>query len=84
MFQSCHLIFFPILYLDSIDGSDSVPPRQMTFVIGADTMIRILNPKYYGDRFDAMLAAVRNMRDNGVHFVVGGRVEQGTQKEPTE
>jgi hypothetical protein len=56
----------------------------MTFVIGADTMIRILNPKYYGDSFDAMLAAVRNMRDNGVHFVVGGRVEQGTQKEPTE
>eukprot|EP00978_Attheya_sp_CCMP212_P009468 scaffold22382_cov47-Attheya_sp.AAC.2 len=68
----------------STDGSDSVPPRQMTFVIGADTMIRILNPKYYGDSFDAMLAAVRNMRENGVHFVVGGRVEQGTQKEPTE
>mmetsp|Transcript_10286 Transcript_10286/g.13021 ORF Transcript_10286/g.13021 Transcript_10286/m.13021 type:complete len:804 (+) Transcript_10286:94-2505(+) len=50
--------------------------RKMSFVIGTDTMIRIINPKYYGDNYDSMLEAVREMGDLGAHFVVGGRVEQ--------
>ncbi len=50
--------------------------RQITFVIGTDTMVRIINPKYYGDDEGNMLTAVREMGDEGVHFVVGGRVEQ--------
>ena len=52
------------------------PPRTITFVIGTDTMVRILNPKYYGGEMDNMIAAVREMQSEGVHFVVGGRVEQ--------
>jgi hypothetical protein len=48
----------------------------MTFVIGTDTMVRIINPKYYGDSVDNMLEAVREMGDLGAHFVVGGRLEQ--------
>jgi len=51
--------------------------RKMTFIIGTDTMVRIINPKYYGDRVEDMLAAVREMGEAGVHFVVGGRLEQG-------
>ena len=51
--------------------------RKMTFIIGTDTMVRIINPKYYGDSVEGMLAAVREMGDAGVHFVVGGRLEQG-------
>jgi nicotinic acid mononucleotide adenylyltransferase len=47
---------------------------QMAFVIGTDTMVRILNPKYYGGCKDTMLKAVRDMK--GVHFVVGGRLQQ--------
>jgi hypothetical protein len=39
-------------------------------------MVRILNPKYYGDNEEAMLEAVREMGRAGVHFVVGGRLEQ--------
>ncbi len=50
--------------------------RQITFIIGTDTMVRIINPKYYGD-YDNMLKAVRDMGKEGVHFVVGGRLEQG-------
>lgn len=50
--------------------------RQMTFVIGTDTMVRILNPKYYNNEYEDMLEAMRDMRDEGVHFVVGGRLEQ--------
>jgi hypothetical protein len=44
------------------------------FVIGTDTMVRILNPKYYGDDVEAMLESVREMGRSGVHFVVGGRL----------
>ena len=51
--------------------------RKMTFIIGTDTMVRIINPKYYGDSIDGMLTAVREMGEAGVHFVVGGRLEQG-------
>ena len=51
--------------------------RKMTFIIGTDTMVRIINPKYYGNSIEEMLAAVREMGGAGVHFVVGGRLEQG-------
>jgi len=49
---------------------------QMGFVIGTDTMVRILNPMYYGDSEEDMFEAVRAMGHSGVHFVVGGRLEQ--------
>lgn len=47
---------------------------QMSFVIGTDTMVRILNPKYYNHSRTDMLASLRDMK--GVHFIVGGRVQQ--------
>jgi nicotinic acid mononucleotide adenylyltransferase len=50
--------------------------RLMTFVIGTDTMVRIINPKYYGNSIKNMIVAVREMGDLGAHFVVGGRLEQ--------
>lgn len=53
----------------------------MAFVIGTDTMIRILNPKYYGDSKEAMLEAIRDMKRHGVHFVVGGRLQQGVESD---
>ena len=54
--------------------------RKMTFVIGADTMVRIVDPKYYGNSRDDMLEAVRDMGNRGVHFVAGGRLEQNKGK----
>lgn len=48
----------------------------MGFVIGTDTMVRILNPKYYGNSEEDMFEAVRAMGHAGVHFVVGGRIDQ--------
>jgi nicotinamide mononucleotide (NMN) deamidase PncC len=47
---------------------------KISFVIGADTLARILNPKYYNDDKDQMIAALMSMR--GAHFFAGGRVEQ--------
>jgi nicotinic acid mononucleotide adenylyltransferase len=56
-----------------VDQSEGAFPK-MSFVIGTDTLVRIINPKYYGNEESAMLEAIRSMK--GVHFVVGGRLEQ--------
>ena len=63
---------FSKLLPDSDDPSDT----RMTFVIGTDTMVRIIDPKYYGNSESNMLDAVRGMKEQKVHFVVGGRLEQ--------
>jgi hypothetical protein len=47
--------------------------ERWSFIIGTDTMVRILNPKYYDNDQDKMLESVRSM---GVDFVVGGRLDQ--------
>lgn len=47
--------------------------NRWSFVIGSDTMVRVLNPKYYNNDHEQMLAAQRSM---GADFVVGGRLEQ--------
>ena len=53
--------------------------RKMSFVLGTDTFVRIINPKYYNNSRDEMIEALVDMRDKGVHFIVGGRLEQGTE-----
>ena len=59
---------------DCVLDHQSKEAPQLSFVIGTDTMVRILNPKYYENSYDAMLEAIRSMR--GVKFIVGGRLEQ--------
>jgi len=56
--------------------------RKMSFVLGTDTFVRIINPKYYNNSRDEMIEALVDMRDKGVHFIVGGRLEQGTENKP--
>ena len=50
------------------------PLPKVSFVIGSDTMLRIVDPKYYGHKHSTMVETIRSME--GVHFVVGGRLEQ--------
>lgn len=45
-----------------------------TFIVGYDTAIRILNPKYYGG-VGPMLDALVQIAKNGCSFLVGGRRE---------
>ncbi|QDU38955.1 hypothetical protein Mal4_32870 [Maioricimonas rarisocia] len=45
----------------------------MTFVVGFDTAIRILEPRYYGGP-DAMLHVLRQFGDAGGSFLVAGRL----------
>lgn len=48
-----------------------------SFVIGFDTYVRILNPKYYQDSREVMEAAIAEIGQIGCSFVVGGRSIDG-------
>jgi hypothetical protein len=52
--------------------------RRMSFVIGTDTMVRIINPKYYSGIREDMISSLLQMKERGVHFIVGGRVDNST------
>ena len=45
----------------------------VTFVVGADTITRIAQPKYYGGRASRRDAAVRELAELGCRFLVFGR-----------
>ena len=44
------------------------------FVIGYDTYVRILNPRYYGDSMDNLSAALDEIKACQGTFIVGGRL----------
>lgn len=44
-----------------------------TFVIGYDTAVRVLHPRYYGNSHAQMLDALKTIRDRGCCFLVAGR-----------
>ena len=48
------------------------------FVIGYDTFIRILNPKYYSDSPEQRSQALSQIQDTGSRFIVGGRMQDQT------
>ena len=48
-----------------------------TFIIGFDTMIRLVEPRYYGDSVEQMRAALSELRGLGCGFLIAGRVEDG-------
>ena len=62
------------------NASSSSSGRRMTFVLGTDTFVRIINPKYYNNSIDNMIDALVEMKEKGVHFIVGGRLEQQQQQ----
>ena len=54
------------------------------FVIGYDTYIRILNPKYYNDSTDNLRKALDEFRLYGTKFIVAGRLVDGEWETPNE
>jgi nicotinic acid mononucleotide adenylyltransferase len=56
--------------VNKLDG----PVPEISFVIGADTLVRIINPKYYNDDESEMIKALHSM--HGVRFFAGGCLEQ--------
>jgi len=77
LFSQKTSILSEIIPGDPSSGSN----RKLTFVLGTDTFVRIINPKYYENSEDNMVAALTAMKERGVHFIVGGRLEQGIQGE---
>ncbi|MCE2404653.1 MAG: hypothetical protein J4F43_05785 [Dehalococcoidia bacterium] len=49
-----------------------------TFVIGWDTAVRLVHPRYYGDDPRAMVLALSRIRDLGCRFLVAGRTDGDT------
>lgn len=50
---------------------------KINFVIGTDTLVRILNPKYYLDKArDSMIKSLLDLKLKRGGFIVGGRLEQ--------
>jgi len=60
--------------LPAVMTSPGKAAPELSFVIGTDTLVRLVDPKYYGNEEEAMLDALRSME--GVKFFVGGRLEQ--------
>ncbi|KAG0456402.1 hypothetical protein HPP92_024190 [Vanilla planifolia] len=50
------------------------------FVIGADTVLRLINPKYYGGDRGKMLEILHGCKSSGSRFLVGGRMVDGVFK----
>lgn len=48
-----------------------------TFVVGYDTAVRIINPKYYGDSAEKLAAVLAAIRGHRCSFLVAGRLMDG-------
>jgi hypothetical protein len=46
-----------------------------TFVVGFDTAVRILQPRFYGHSQTNLCAALQAIREQGCHFLVAGRLD---------
>ena len=47
----------------------------VSFVVGADTAVRIVAPRYYGGQAEQMETALNELRGRGCRFLVAGRVD---------
>jgi hypothetical protein len=47
----------------------------VTFVVGADTALRLVQPRYYGESETVMIQALNGIRSHGCRFLVAGRVD---------
>lgn len=47
-----------------------------TFVVGYDTAVRILHPRYYGNSHEALREALQEINDLGCSFLVAGRTDE--------
>ncbi|GAX76497.1 hypothetical protein CEUSTIGMA_g3942.t1 [Chlamydomonas eustigma] len=53
--------------------------RSCRFVVGYDTAVRMVMPKYYNNSFTQMLLDFSRLRECGCSFIVAGRLDSGTE-----
>lgn len=49
--------------------------KNSTFIIGSDTAVRLMDPKYYENSIDTMYESLKIIQDNGCEFLVAGRLQ---------
>jgi hypothetical protein len=54
------------------------------FILGYDTAERVLQPRYYNDSQEEMLATLREIREHGCRFLVAGRTDSAGNFYPAE
>ena len=58
--------------------------KDCYFVIGWDTYIRILNPKYYDNSKKNLCAVLDRFKEQGTKFIVAGRLVDGKWQVPSD
>jgi hypothetical protein len=56
-------------------GKSALYPGSV-FVVGHDTAVRVIQPRFYGDDEAAMWTALETIRAHGCRFLVGGRMNE--------
>lgn len=54
------------------------------FVVGYDTAVRVLQPRFYGGNEEQMIAALAQIRERGCRFLVAGRADSAGTFHPAE
>ena len=49
--------------------------KNSTFIIGNDTAVRLIDPKYYNNSREKMYESLKMIQDNGCDFLVAGRLQ---------
>lgn len=64
-----------VLTLKSLFVDKAALFEKCTFVVGYDTAVRLVDPKYYGNSHDMMYLEFKNLRLKGCRFLVVGRLD---------
>ena len=68
--------YAPLLFTAEPRFSDKVRwARESTFVLGADTLARLLDPRFYAGEREGLPHALTRIRESGCRFLVAARVD---------
>jgi nicotinic acid mononucleotide adenylyltransferase len=65
-------LLYPMTQKGKGQARPSDDDDELTFCVGTDTLLRLLDPKYYGNSRKRMLTTLKELP---CHFVAGGRVD---------
>ena len=66
-----------ILTCAPLFGEKSSIFQNSTFIIGNDTALRLVDPKYYDNNAQNMYTSLQKVKDNKCNFLVAGRLQNG-------
>ena len=69
-----------ILTCAPLFGEKSSIFQNSTFIIGNDTALRLVDPKYYDNDVQNMYTSLQKVKDNKCDFLVAGRLQNSEFK----